>query len=342
MSKKGVLLINLGSPNSTKVSDVRKYLKEFLSDPRVIDTSAIMRSLVLNLFILPFRPKNTADAYSRIWEKEGSPLILMSKKQQHLLKEKTDIPIYLSMRYGSPSISETLIDIESDGINELFIIPLYPHYAMSSYETVEVKVNDELKRLTNNISTKFLPPFYNHPEYIDALIKRSEPFLKNEFDLLLFSFHGIPERHLRKSDPSHSHCLTCENCCEVSNPAHATCYRHQCFQTVKYFVTKANIPKDKYAISFQSRLGRDPWLKPYTDFELKRFAEEGTKKLLIISPAFVSDCLETLEELGMEGKEIFESAGGQNYQLIPCLNDHPSWINYLSNQIENFKNSNSN
>lgn len=333
MSDKAVLLLNLGSPKSTEVSDVRTYLKEFLLDERVIDAPAPIRNLVVRGLILPTRPPKSAAAYKRVWTDGGSPLLVTSFKQQELLQESVDTPIYLAMRYGEPSIRDVVRDLVSKGVKKLFIMPLYPHYAMSSYETVVVRVMEEIQEQAPEMETDLLQPFYKDDDYIEALVERSKPWLSKDYDKLLFSFHGIPERHLRKSDPSHAHCLTTKDCCETCHPAHATCYRHQCFETVKAFVAKAGIPESKYKVSFQSRLGRDPWLKPYTDFVLKDFPGEGVKKLLVMCPAFISDCLETIEEISMEGKEDFIEAGGESFEQIPCLNDHEVWISWMANRI---------
>ena len=333
---KAVLLLNLGSPDSTKVSDVRKYLKEFLMDERVLDAPKPIRSLVVNAFILPFRPKKSAEAYASIWDPQGSPLILMSEKLQQLAQAGVETPIYLAMRYGNPSIASVLEKIASDGVTELLIFPLYPHYAMSSYETVVVRVMEEIIAEHPQIKTQLVQPFYEEEAYIDALVQSAQPYLEQEYDHLLFSYHGIPERHLRKSDPSHAHCLTTPDCCLTCNPAHATCYKHQGVRTTLRFVEKANIPEGKWSISYQSRLGRDPWLTPYTDKTLEEYGKKGIKKLLVICPAFVSDCLETLEEISEEGKEIFLEAGGEHFAQIPCLNDHPAWVAFVQEKIRTF------
>ncbi len=334
MSKKAVLLLNLGSPDSTAVPDVRRYLREFLSDERVINTSPLSRFLILNLLILPFRPKRSAEAYSRIWGPNGSPLVTMSKRQRELVQQETEVPVALAMRYGRPSIANTIADLVDNGLEELLIMPLYPHYAMASYETALVCATEEVARRKRSIETSILQPFYKDAKYIEALVDSAAPHLEDDYDLLLFSFHGVPESHIRKTDPSHAHCLSVKDCCKTPHPAHATCYRYQCFKTVELFVQRAEIPEGKYAVSFQSRLGRKPWLKPYTDHELVRFANEGIRKILVICPAFVTDCLETLEEIAIMGEEIFERAGGGSLTLLPCMNDHPSWIRFLSGRIE--------
>lgn len=333
---KAVLLLNLGSPDSTQVSDVRRYLKEFLSDERVLDAPALIRWFVLNFTILPFRPKKSAEAYKQVWQKDGSPLILLGKKLQELVQSQVDIPVALAMRYGNPSTADVIKQLKASGVSELLVVPLYPHYAMSSYETAVVRVMEEIKSQEAGIKTTLVQPFYRDEDYIDALVASAVPYLEKDYDKLLFSFHGIPERHLRKSDPSHAHCLTTPDCCNTCNPAHATCYKHQCLQTVKAFVAKAGIPQDKYSVSFQSRLGRDPWLKPYTDYVLADLPKEGVKKLLVICPAFVADCLETIEEIAVEGKEIFMHAGGEWFEQIPCLNAHPEWVDCLSRRIRDW------
>jgi ferrochelatase len=337
MSTEAVLLLNLGSPDSPEIPDVRKYLKEFLSDKRVLDTPAPIRQFVLNVFILPRRPRNSAEAYRKIWTPQGSPLIVISKRVQSLLQKKIDIPIELAMRYGKPSTDGVLKKMIAQGIQKIYLIPLYPHYAMSSYETAVVKVQEVLAKIAPGTVLKTLPPFYEDPEYIKAMVSSSEDFLKKSYDHLLFSFHGIPERHLKQADPSKCHCLIQSNCCSTPNPVHDFCYRAHAFKTVRAFVEKAKIPEAKYSVSFQSRLGREPWLKPYTDFELKEFPSRGIKRLLVICPAFVSDCLETLEEIAMRGKEIFMEAGGEEFHQIPCLNDHPLWIEALESYVKKLR-----
>ena len=334
--KKGVLLVNLGSPDSPSVSDVRRYLHEFLMDGRVLDVNPFTRFCVVNFAILPFRPKQSAHAYRSIWTSQGSPLIVISRNVQAHLQQKVAVPVELAMRYQNPSIPSAVRRLAAQQIDELLLIPLFPHYAMSSYETAVLRVKEVAARLAPKMQIQVQPPYYDQPDYIAALTASAQAFLAKGFDHLLFSFHGLPERHLRKSDPTGCHCLTVPNCCEVASPAHATCYRAQCLKTVTAFVEKVRIPKEKYSISFQSRLGRDPWLKPYTDFELARLPTLGVKRLLVICPAFVSDCLETLEEIGIRGRETFIKAGGTQFAQIPCLNEHPLWLEILQKMINTF------
>ena len=335
MSKKGLLLINLGSPDSTTVSDVRKYLREFLMDGRVLDTPWPIRWCVVNLAILPSRPKESAEAYEKIWTPEGSPLVVSSHHIQRELQRRlgNEAVVALAMRYQNPSIESAITKLKEQGVTELLVFPLFPHYAMSSFETAVVRAQELAARIAPAMRLQIAKPYYDNPEYIAALVASAKPYLQQEYDHLLFSFHGLPERHLRKADPTGSHCLSVPNCCETPCVAHATCYRAQCFATMRAFVEATGIPPKKYSVAFQSRLGRDPWLKPYTDFELTRLAGEGVKKILVICPAFVSDCLETLEEIAMRGKETFLEGGGADLKLIPCMNEHPRWLEALEKII---------
>jgi ferrochelatase len=335
MTKQGVLLINLGSPDSTSVPDVRKYLGEFLMDGRVLDAPYPIRWCVVNLAILPSRPKQSAEAYEKIWTKQGSPLVVTSRNVQRELQRRMGegVPVVLAMRYQSPSIESAIASLRLQGVQDLLVVPLFPHYAMSSFETAFVRAQEIAAKKAPEMKLKVIPPYYNDPGYIAALAASAADFLKTGYDHLLFSFHGLPERHLRKSDTTGAHCLKVPNCCETPSPAHDTCYRAQCFATVRAFVEAAGVPAGKFSTAFQSRLGRDPWLKPYTDFEIERLAKEGVKKLLVICPAFVSDCLETLEEIAMRGREIFTGAGGSEFDLIPCMNEHPRWLEALENLV---------
>jgi ferrochelatase len=322
---KGVLLVNLGSPASPSVPDVRRYLNEFLMDGRVIDVAWPIRRLIVGMILIR-RPRESGHAYEKIWTKDGSPLVVTSQRVRAALQERLDVPIELAMRYQEPSIERAVRSLAERGATNVLLIPLFPHYAMSSYETAVVRVREVAARLAPRMTLSVQPPFYDAPEYVAALVASAAEFLEQDYDHLLFSYHGIPERHVRKADPTGCHCLQVENCCEVASAARATCYRAQCFATTAAFVDMAGVPKGRYSVSFQSRLGRDPWLKPYTDYELPRLAQEGRKKVLVICPAFVADCLETIEEIGMRGCETFMAASGKAFTRIPCLNEHPAWI----------------
>jgi ferrochelatase len=333
--KKGVLLVNLGSPDSPSISDVRRYLNEFLMDSRVIDVAWPLRRLIVGLILIN-RPKESAHAYRTVWTPEGSPLIVISRQVQAELQRRLPLPVELAMRYQSPSIESALRALVAKGVEDLLLIPLFPHYAMSSYETAVVRVQELAARIAPGMRLTVQPPYGGAPDFIDALVASAEPYLRQGYDHLLFSFHGLPERHMRKADPTGRHCLATPNCCEVPSPAHATCYRAQCYRTAAAFAAKAGLPAGKHSVSFQSRLGRDPWLTPYTDKELERLPATGVKRLLVICPAFVSDCLETIEEIGLRGKESFLSAGGKEFTRIPCLNGHPRWLEVLEAMARRF------
>jgi len=328
---KGLLLINLGSPDSTSISDVKKYLDEFLMDKRVIGKSYIFRWILVKIIILNFRPKKSARAYKKIWWKEGSPLIVLSRRLFKKVSDLMQIPVALAMRYGSISIYNGLKELNDKGVDEFIILPLYPHYAMSSYETVVEKVKEEVKINFPENKIKVIEPFYDDPKYIELLSLKIKDTIKDiEYDHILFSYHGIPVSHLKISDPTNTHCYKAKNCCSVDSKAHKTCYKHQVTITTELVAKYLGLEREKYSISFQSRLANEPWLKPYTDSELERLAKEGKKNMVVVTPAFVTDCLETLEEIVMEAKEEFLEAGGENYYYVPCLNDDDNWAKLIS------------
>lgn len=328
-SSKAVLLVNLGSPDSPSVPDVRRYLGEFLMDGYVIDVPFLLRKLIVGGFILPFRPRRSAEAYRKIWLEEGSPLIVISRRVRQLLAERLDVPVELAMRYGNPSIPAAVDRLSRAGIREVFVVPLYPHYAMSTITSSVEAVKAAVRRLGSDMKLKVVEPFYDEPRYIDTLADSARPFIDEGFDHLLVSYHGLPERHLRKTDPTGTHCLKVDDCCHKSSSAHQACYRHQVIRTTEAFTRRLGIAEGRYTLSFQSRLGKDAWLEPFTIAEARRLGAAGVKRLLVMCPAFVSDCLETLEEIGMGVKREFLAAGGESFRLVPCLNDNPRWIGVL-------------
>ncbi len=336
--KKGVLLVNLGSPDSPTPKDVKPYLDEFLMDERVIDAPKWLRTLLVRGIILQTRPKKSAKAYKKIWWEEGSPLIIISERFRDKVAKQLALPVALGMRYGSMSIEKALGELQSEGVDEVLLVPLYPHYAMSSYETVVVKTLEVQQQKFPGMQVTTMPAFYQNPDYIKVLSDSIAEGLKDfEYDHILFSYHGIPERHIRKSDPTKFHCKIDGSCCKINSVAHHTCYRHQCYDTTDLVIKQMNLDESKVSSSFQSRLAGDPWLKPYTDYEFERLAKEGKVNLAVVTPAFVSDCLETLEEIAMEGKEEFEEAGGKNYIHIPCLNDSDPWANLMVKWIREWE-----
>jgi protoporphyrin/coproporphyrin ferrochelatase len=339
MPSRAVLLVNLGSPDSTSVADVGRYLREFLGDERVIDRPGEpFRSLLVNQIIIPRRVKNSAHAYAQIWTPEGSPLVVTSKRvrEKLALALGAPTPVYLAMRYGNPPIASVVTQLVADGIKELLLFPQYPHYAMSSWETVVVRVLEEIAQQAPGLRVTCVQPFFADADYIDAFHASVAPYLAQPYDHVLFSYHGIPERHLRKADSSKAHCLAVPDCCNTCSPAHATCYRAQVVKTTQALVRRAGLSPDRYSMSFQSRLGREPWLKPFTDQELVRLPKAGIKNLLVLCPAFVADCLETLEEISQQGRDLFLGAGGVKFQQIPCLNDHPAYIDFLAKRTQSW------
>ncbi len=327
----GVLLINLGTPASPSTADVRSYLDEFLMDRHVLDVPWPIRRLIVSAFILPFRPKASAHAYASIWTDAGSPLLIHSQALQAAMQQRSPRPVSLAMRYGEPSIQAAVKELADAGVDHLVVVPLYPQYADSTVTTIVEAVN---KILPAAIRVEFLPPFYAHPAYRQALTASVKAHLPPDVDHLLMSYHGLPERHLTKADPTGAHCLQSESCCETASPAHATCYRHQVFVTSRNLAADLGIDAEHYSVSFQSRLGRLPWLTPYTDQVLAELPGRGVKNLAVVCPAFVADNLETLEEMGIQGRETFLEAGGEHFHLIPCLNDDVVWVDALSDMLE--------
>lgn len=326
-SKRGVILMNLGSPDSTSVPDVRRYLTEFLMDERVIDKPYFIRTLLVKGIISPFRAPKSAEAYRTIWTKEGSPLVVITGEQKVALQKMVSEPVEISMRYGNPTMKTSYdrIYAANPDLEEVILLPLYPHYAMSSYETAveHAKTVHAAGKYPFRITT--IPPFYNHPAYISALAESIRIKLAPGSHLL-FSYHSIPEGHVIKSDPTGNHCLKSANCCETPSEAHKFCYRHQCFMTTKLVTEMLGIPKENYSVSFQSKLGRAEWLKPSTTMRMEQLPAEGVKNLSVVCPAFVSDCLETLEEVAVRENENFMKAGGEQFTFIPCMNTQSAWI----------------
>ena len=336
---KGVLLVNLGSPDSNDPKDVKKYLGEFLMDERVIDLPLWLRTFLVKGIILNTRPKKSAAAYKKIWWKEGSPLIVLSKRLYQKVIKKTDIPVALAMRYGNPSMKMGLSELYKEGVKEVLVIPLYPQFAMATTETILVLAEELRSDYFPEMKITHIPAFYDKPEYVKALSNSIKENLKNkEYDHLLFSYHGIPERHIYKSDITKSHCKIDGSCCNTPSKAHKFCYRHQCLSTTENVISELNLDRDKVSTSFQSRLGANPWLQPYTAKTIvEKAKKDGIKKLAIVTPAFVSDCLETLEEIAMEGKEEFLESGGQEFHTISCINDNDEWVNVIAGWITDFK-----
>ena len=334
---KGVLLVNLGSPDSPEPKDVKPYLDEFLMDKYVIDVPFLLRAFLVRGIILRKRPEESAHAYKKIWTDEGSPLIVLSERMHKKVKPLVDVPVALAMRYGSMTIEKGLQELHEQGVTDVMLLPLYPQYAMASTLTIEVLAEKIRKKSFPNMKLTNFPAFYNKPGFIKVL---SESIKKNlegfDYDQLVFSYHGIPERHIRKTDVTKSHCKIDGSCCATASEAHAFCYRHQCYETTRLVAEYLQLPKESYTLTFQSRLAGDKWLEPYTDVEIDNMPGKGIKKIAVVTPAFVTDCLETLEEIAMRANEDFKENGGEEFLAIPCLNDDDEWCEVVADWIKDW------
>lgn len=333
MGRTGLLLVNLGTPDSTSVGDVRRYLREFLSDPRVLDVPAIQRFLVLNLFILPFRPARSAHAYEKIWTDRGSPLLSHTVDLAEKVAERLagTAQVEIAMRYQNPSIAAALDRFRAAEVDRIVVLPLFPQYSSSAWGSAAEAVTRAAAARWNTPYLQFVPPFYDHPAFLDAFAGVAEEGMAElDPDFTLMSFHGLPERHVTKSDESGGdHCLRRDDCCDAICPANRHCYRAQCFATARGLAERLGLGPDDYEVTFQSRLGRDPWIRPYTDVRLIELAQQGVRRLAVLSPAFVADCLETLEEIGLRAKQDFESHGGERLELIRSLNCDERWVDAI-------------
>ena len=336
MAKKGVLLVNLGTPDSPEVTDVKKYLDQFLMDERVIDIPAFNRTLLVKGIIVPFRSPKTAKLYKEIWGEHGSPLLYYSKIQALLVQEQLgdEYHVEMAMRYQSPSIQSALHKMQADMVESIHVIPLFPQYASASTGSVIQKVMQIISQWPTIPPVSFINSFHDNRLLIETFADNARKFELSDFDQILFSFHGLPERQLKKCDHSGKHCLKSEDCCSTLSDVNKFCYSAQCHDTAKLIAAELNIPDAMYSVCFQSRLGKEPWVKPYTSEVLKELAAKGKKRLLVFCPAFVSDCLETLYEVTFEYGEEFKKLGGEQVQLVPSLNDNTKWINALVGMVK--------
>jgi len=333
MTRWGLMLLNLGTPDSAEVGDVRRYLGEFLSDPRVIDISPIGRALLLNLVILPFRPRKSAEAYRKIWTERGSPLLFHGQDLRDKLAAALGggVQVELAMRYQSPSVASALARFREGGIDRIAVFPLFPQYSSAAFGSAVEKVYVEANRSWNVPAMSVVPPFYDHPAFIEACAALARPVLEElRPERVLMSFHGLPERHVRKSDESGGrHCLCSAECCDTIVAANRNCYRAQAFATARALAAALDLSARSYEVTFQSRLGRSPWIKPYTDLRINELAGQGVKRVAVLSPSFVADCLETLEEIGLRARADFLARGGEELRLVPSLNSTDAWVQAL-------------
>ena len=332
MGKKGVLLVNLGTPDSPSTADVRKYLGEFLMDGRVIDVNPISRALLVKTIIVPFRGPKSAKLYQEIWDdKNGSPLLYYSKLQLQALRERLgdEYQVELAMRYQSPSIESALDTLKNALVDSIRVIPLFPQYASASTGSVYEKVMGLVGKWPTPPNISFINSFHDNELMIETFADNGLKYQPETYDHILFSFHGLPQRQLKKSDHTQSYCLQVKDCCQTITEANKFCYSAQCHHTARLIAARLGITEDKYTICFQSRLGSDPWVQPYTSEVIKKLAAEGKKSLLVFCPAFVADCLETVYEVSEEYGTEFKNLGGEKVQLVESLNDSPKWIDAL-------------
>ena len=330
------MLLNLGTPDSPSVPDVRRYLREFLSDPRVIDINPIGRWLLLNLVILPFRPARSARQYQSIWTEQGSPLLFHSRALAAGVAQSlgADYVVELGMRYGAPSIPSALARLQAADPHKIVVVPLFPQYSAAASGSALERVYQVLGEQWNVPAVETEAPFYDDPGFIGAFADVARRHLASfRADFVLFSYHGLPERHMRKSDPTGSHCLQSASCCDVLVPANRNCYRAHCYATTRALAAKLGLSPQGHSVSFQSRLGRTPWIHPYTDEVLPQLAKAGKKRLAVMSPAFVADCLETVEEIGIRANEQWRALGGEALLLVPSLNAEPAWVETVARLV---------
>ena len=332
---KGILLLNLGTPESPSTRDVRNYLNEFLNDPYVIDLPYLFRKILVNGIILNTRPRKSAEAYQQVWTKDGSPLMihtkaLTEKVKSTLQSQDSKLSIKMAMRYGKPSISQALEEFKNENIEEIVFFPLYPQYSYAASESSITEFHRVKSKILPLARTKVIEDFFSDDRFLTAIANSIRERLDHfKPDCLLLSYHGIPERHLGKIKNTSKECCS-PGCCDSWADQNLQCYRAQCFETSRVIAKKLNLPSEKVITSFQSRLGRTKWIEPYTDFLLKDFPKEGKKRILVASPSFTADCLETLEEIKLRYHELFKESGGSEFEYVPCLNSRDDFVDFVS------------
>jgi ferrochelatase len=335
LRRTGVLLLNLGTPDSPRTRDVRRYLREFLSDPRVLDLPAPLRALLLYGAILPFRPRRSAAAYRQIWTPAGSPLLVHGRALAEGVARALgdDFRVELAMRYGRPSIAQGVAALRAAGVGRLVALPLFPQYSAAATGSAVAKLLEELARGWDVPPVTVASPFYDEPRFIAAFAAAAADLAGFRADHVLMSFHGLPERQIRRSEPLPGHCLASPGCCDDARAVAGGCYRAQCFATARALARALELPEGDWSASFQSRLGRTPWIAPYTDEVMPQLAARGVKRLAVLCPAFVADCLETLEEIGIRARDQWHALGGDALWVAPCPNAHPRWVEAVSGLV---------
>lgn len=336
LTKKGILLVNLGTPDEPTRPAVYRYLKQFLLDPRVIDYPWIARNLLVRAIIVPFRSGKSAKLYQKLWTENGSPLKYYGEQVTANLKPLLgdQYEIELAMRYQNPSITSALDKLLRKKVSEIIVFPMFPQYASATTGSIHDEVMRLLRKKDTIPNIKFINSYYDNPEIIDIFAENAQQFDLNSYDHIIFSYHGLPQRQLRKAD-DFNHCLKKADCCNCITAVNQFCYSAQCHGTTRAIATKLGLTADRYTTSFQSRLGKEVWAQPYTSEIIEHQAAKGAKRLLVFSPAFVADCLETLIEISVEYQEEFEKMGGTKVDLVPSLNAHSKWIGAIKNMVLN-------
>lgn len=329
MKRRGLLLVNLGTPDAPTTVAVRRYLREFLMDPRVIDIPAVPRALLVYGLILPLRPRRSAEAYRSIWTERGSPLLLHGQELAYKLGARLGArwQVELGMRYQSPSIDSALARLRAAKLDDIVVFPLFPQYSSAAWGSAVDKVFSEARKHVDASTLQVVSPYYDHPAFVEALAAVAQRALEGFApDKILISYHGLPERQVRKADEGGAHCLQDASCCDAIIDTNRNCYRAQCFATSRALAARLGLGADRWEIGFQSRLGRTPWIRPYTDLRLRALAERGARRVAVMCPSFTADCLETLEEIGIRGREDFLAHGGAQLRLVPSLNSTDAWV----------------
>jgi ferrochelatase len=344
MNRTGVLLINIGTPDEATPEAVGRYLREFLMDSHVLDMPFLKRWFLVNAIIVPRRKYDSAKHYQEVQTEEGSPLMLQTRRfaaglSTELSKRDADYVVEIGMRYGNPSITEGLSKLKASNVDRVVVLPLYPQYTQSSFVTAVVEAKKRAREMGIEGRLSFVDPFYDDEGFINAWAQRVEEHLgERELDHVVFSYHGIPVRHVKQLDPSGAHCFGSSDCCAEIGVVNQNCYRAQCFATSRAIARELSLEADRYTTCFQSQFGRDEWIGPSLDDLLLELPGRGLKRIAVLCPTFVADCLETLEEIGIRGSEEFKEAGGEELTLVPCLNSDPAWIRAAADLITNSQN----
>lgn len=341
LGKTGVLIVNLGTPDTPNVPDVRKYLREFLMDARVIDIPYTSRWFLINMIIAPFRSPKSAKVYRELWTENGSPLKIYGERNEKQLQAALgdEYVVKLAMRYQNPSIEKGLKELQQMGLSKIIVVPFFPQYASASTGSVYEEVMRIIGQWLVIPQLKFVNYFYNHPKFIKAFADNGRKYLeKGNYEYVVFSYHGLPERQMTKADCTGNTCKLDNTCCNSIHAFNQHCYRASCYETTRLLVKELGLKEGTYTTSFQSRLGKEPWIQPYTDNVVKELAQKGIKRVLAYSPAFVADCLETTIEVAEEYREMFEEHGGEHWQLVESLNDSEAWVDLLTDLVKQQEN----